>query len=218
MLQNELIAILSNSGTKIGVKPRRNAHLDGDWHAIAFVWACRITEDRKYRIMFQIRSSIDDPFSGQADALAAGHVLNNESPLDAAIRECLEEVGLHLDRNELTYLGCRKVEDLSISCNRTFQHHYLFRGSLSLSQSNITNEVNGFVEVDLDDFMQLLQGTVTRISAQSPIEKIDGFRSSTISYDALAKYSPQIIDTFKQLAHAIQSALGNGVINEDLLK
>lgn len=52
-----------------------------------------------------LKRSLQSPQGGLWTAAPGGKLEKGETPLSAAVREVLEETGLNLDRNKLTYKG-----------------------------------------------------------------------------------------------------------------
>lgn len=72
------------------VMSKVQAHRQGQWHRSAHVWIY----DRRGRVLLQKRSPLKDTFPGLWDISVAGHVSAGESPLQGALRELREEIGL----------------------------------------------------------------------------------------------------------------------------
>ena len=67
------------------------------WHKAAHVWIV----NPQGEILFQRRSKNNRNYPSHLDISAAGHVLANESVIEAAIRECKEELGLTISPEQL---------------------------------------------------------------------------------------------------------------------
>jgi isopentenyl-diphosphate Delta-isomerase len=89
----ELIDILTYDGAPTGrVKPKPDVHRDGDWHRAVHLWI--VTPDR--RVLLQRRADHKESWPGLWDVSVAGHIGAGESPVEAAVREAREELGLHV--------------------------------------------------------------------------------------------------------------------------
>lgn len=219
MEDTELVAVFDNQGRQIGIKTREKAHSDAEWHLIVFVIAAHIDPNGRIRSLMQTRAGLKDPYRGQIDVLAGGHVGAGESHLKAAIRECYEEVGVLLEMDELDYLGNRFLEDPAGICKRAIQHFYLCRRQIELTDVAFTAEVDGYVEVDLEELEQLLVGKrpcIRGMIRQSDQPEV--MCESPISPVAFSAYSKQIQDTFRRTIHAVQYALYTGQIDIDIWK
>ena len=101
-MQPELIDVLTETGALTGrVKEKSAVHRDGDWHRAAHVWV--VAADG--RVLLQRRALVKESWPGLWDISVAGHVSAGEGPLEAAIREAHEELGLVIAPAELTHLG-----------------------------------------------------------------------------------------------------------------
>ena len=112
-VDEELVAVFDRKGQRIGTKTREQAHRDGDWHWLVFVWVAWIRADGSKRFLLQLRGRKGDPHRGQLDAFAGGHVEAGESHLEGAIRECYEESGIKISGDNLVLLGTRSMENPS---------------------------------------------------------------------------------------------------------
>ena len=214
MDSSELLAIFDPSGRKIGVKPRAQVHRDGDWHMLVFVLSARPESHGGIRLLLQLRARPDDPYRGQVDVLAGGHVSDEESHREGAIRECREEVGLRLEAEELTYLGNRRLEDLAGVCQRVIQHFYLCRRQIFLSDVLFTDEVDGFVEVDLDEFAELIEGNRQKIEAETRLAASqEATESIELTREVVLAYSDKTLNTFRRALRAVRFAITAGQVD-----
>jgi 8-oxo-dGTP pyrophosphatase MutT (NUDIX family) len=207
---DELLSIFDKDGQPAGLKSRSAVHRDGDWHMLAFVWAARRSPGHKHSFLLQIRGRRDDRFFGHVDAPAGGHVLHNETNVESAIRECEEEIGITLTKEELVYLGRRQVESTPMDCQRTIQHHYLCRRPLALADLRLTEEVTGFLEVDLGRFALLVDGDASPLASSIRTKDQPGVRRAEITSEVLALYSSQVRQTFIMALKACQHVLRTG--------
>jgi isopentenyl-diphosphate delta-isomerase len=98
----EIVDVLDPvTGEAVGRKPKPDVHRDGDWHRAAHVWF--VTPDG--RILLQKRSVRKENHPGFWDVSCAGHVSAGETAMEAAIRECEEELGLRVEPAELLPVG-----------------------------------------------------------------------------------------------------------------
>ena len=73
--------------------------------AAAHVWLWRRSSDGGCDILLQRRADQVKNWPGYWDISAAGHVSLGETPLDAALREAQEEIGMTLDTSRVKFIG-----------------------------------------------------------------------------------------------------------------
>jgi 8-oxo-dGTP diphosphatase len=104
----ELFDILNEDGTRSGlVRERGVAHRDGSLHETVHTWIVRKAagEDRRWEVLLQKRSAIKDSNPGCYDISSAGHLSSGDIPLEGALRELKEELGLTAEREDFHYVG-----------------------------------------------------------------------------------------------------------------
>lgn len=102
MVPVEILDVLTPDGAPSGrTKRKDHVHRDGDWHRSAHLWIA--TPDG--RLLLQRRSPSKENWPNLWDISVAGHIDAGESPIEAAIREAHEELGLTLRAEELRHLG-----------------------------------------------------------------------------------------------------------------
>ena len=83
---------------------RQQAHAEGIPHRTAHVWILR-EKDGRVQALLQKRSANKDSFPGQYDTSSAGHIQAGDAPLESAIRELGEELGIHAQPEALRFAG-----------------------------------------------------------------------------------------------------------------
>jgi isopentenyl-diphosphate delta-isomerase len=97
----EYVDVLDSSGRPMGrTKPKSAVHRDGDWHGAAHLWIL----NTKGQILIQRRSPTKENWPNLWDVSVAGHLSSGEEPVEAAIREAKEVLGITLDPSECRYL------------------------------------------------------------------------------------------------------------------
>lgn len=86
-----------------GLIPRTESSTPGAITGVAMVWLFRRTE-QGIELLFQKRSQFVDLYAGDYDVSAGGHINYQESPVDGAIRETLEEIGAEITPTDLHFL------------------------------------------------------------------------------------------------------------------
>jgi isopentenyl-diphosphate delta-isomerase type 1 len=93
-LIEEFFDVLDKDGKPTGqVCPRSIVHQNGYYHATVHIWV--VNESGK--ILLQKRSAQKDTHPGLWDISCAGHLSAGDTPLDAAVRELYEELGISID-------------------------------------------------------------------------------------------------------------------------
>lgn len=106
----ELLDIVDENGNPIGKTVDRSiAHENGIRHRTAHVWILRFC-DGVEEVLLQKRSMNKDSFPGRYDTSSAGHILAGTKPLDSAIRELKEELGINAKPEDLLYAGTFNVD------------------------------------------------------------------------------------------------------------
>ena len=101
----EYFDICDENGMPTGeIISREDAHRDGIRHRTAHVWVIRQVNGRT-QILMQKRSENKDSFPGMYDTSSAGHIPAGDEPLDSALRELEEELGIKAAGEQLTYAG-----------------------------------------------------------------------------------------------------------------
>ena len=208
MSASELLAVFDETGRRVGTKARADVHRDHDWHWLVFVWSAFLDSCGQARALFQVRARPGDPHRGSLDAPAAGHVTACETHLGGALREFREEVGMELQEQDLVYLGQRRLENTAGPCYRVIEHLYWCRRPVDLAEVSCGEEAGGFVEVGLEDFLDLLEGRKERVAGLGRFaDQPDEVRESEITAAVLASYSEAIRDSFRESMGQIRDAL-----------
>jgi isopentenyl-diphosphate delta-isomerase type 1 len=93
-LTEEFFDVLDKDGKSTGqVCPRSIVHQNGYYHATVHVWVVNESGE----ILLQKRSAQKDTHPGLWDISCAGHLTAGDTPLDAAVRELYEELGISVD-------------------------------------------------------------------------------------------------------------------------
>lgn len=117
----EIFDIVDEKGMPTGeTVERTEAHKKGIRHRTAHIWIARKL-DGKCQVLLQKRSSNKDSFPGCYDTSSAGHIQAGDEPLESAIRELGEELGIRAEESELNFAGC-----FDINYEKTF-HDKIFK-------------------------------------------------------------------------------------------
>lgn len=103
--KGEYFDVLDENGQKTGrTKLRQLVHRDGDWHHAVDI---AIINDAG-QMLLQRRADDKDSWPGYWDFSCGGHVVAGEEPIQAAVNELKEEVGLAVNPEDLKLLGVFK--------------------------------------------------------------------------------------------------------------
>ncbi len=207
MKAGEQLAFFDAQGRRLGAKSRAEVHRDGDWHWLVFVWAARLDEVGRIQVLLQVRSRPGDPFLGSVDAPAGGHVLAAESPVQGAQREFAEEVGIALAEEDLVYLGEGRLENPTGVCQRVIEHFYLCRRPVLLEEARFSDEAGGFVEVELEGLLELVEGRREQISGLGRSADQQEIRPVELTSRQLSSYSEAILGEFDRCLRGIRARL-----------
>lgn len=150
-MEDEVFEIYDNVGHLIGTDIRANAHHKGLWHAVIHVWLYEWIQGELW-IYFQQRSYQKKDFAGLYDITTAGHVDVLEAPVDAAIRECQEEIGVTLTKEQLTFLGDVK-EAVYLSDFKDKEIAHVFVAEVQQPTFVLGEEVEGMKKTRGEDFL-----------------------------------------------------------------
>ena len=106
----EVFDIVDDRGIPTGETVERSvAHAKGILHRTAHVWIIRRGPVAGVEVLLQKRSEQKDSFPGQYDTSSAGHIPAGEEPLESALRELKEELGLSAGREDLLPIGTFRI-------------------------------------------------------------------------------------------------------------
>jgi len=101
----EIFDIVDAQGVPTGeTVERAEAHRLGIRHRTAHVWVARCVNG-EWQILLQRRNKEKDSFPGCYDTSSAGHIRAGDEPLDSALRELAEELGIRAAADELIPIG-----------------------------------------------------------------------------------------------------------------
>lgn len=150
-MEDELFSVYDEQGNACGEDIRANVHRYGLWHAVIHVWVYDPSELDPW-IYIQRRSIHKKDFAGLYDITTAGHVDANESFLQAAIRECQEEIGLTLLPERLHYLGdIKEAVYLTSFYDKEIAHVFVY--PCIQPQFHIGEEVDMMMKARKSDFL-----------------------------------------------------------------
>ncbi len=97
----EMFDTYNDDGTPTGqIVARSTVHRSGVWHKTAHVWVYNSQRE----VLIQQRAACKDSHPLLWDISAAGHVPAGENVIDAALRECHEEIGATFLPSQFTHI------------------------------------------------------------------------------------------------------------------
>ena len=90
----EIFDIVDDNGNPTGQTIERSlAHANGVRHRTVHIWIAREVMG-KWQVLLQKRALTKDSFPGRYDTSSAGHIQAGDEPLESAMRELKEELGI----------------------------------------------------------------------------------------------------------------------------
>jgi len=204
-MNKEKISIFDKNGLYQGSNERSLAYTLGQRVGLVFIWNVWKASDGTTEMLLQTRSRPNDPFAGNIDAPAGGHIRSKETPLEAAHREWKEEVGISITSNQLIPLGFIPVDDFFANMYRKVtQFFFLNPIQSSLMETVFSEEVQAFSIVEFKSFTDLVFNRVDSVNALNrSSEKHGSLVQKPIKRDDLRTYTPSIIDVIKRSMDSI---------------
>ena len=127
---DEYIDILNDNGELSGKTCLKSeAHKNGFFHQSAHIWIF----DKNKNVLIQKRAADKDTFPNLWDISVAGHISAGELPIDAAIREIEEEVGMKITKNQLQYIGTSTNKVLHKIDLTDYELHHVYICSINFN-------------------------------------------------------------------------------------
>jgi isopentenyl-diphosphate Delta-isomerase len=129
-MADELIDICDeNNNLTDSQELKTQAHKIGLWHRSAHIWIY----NSKKEILLQLRAKEKPLYPDMWDISVAGHVSCGEQPIQAALREIKEEIGLTIKESDLSFFKIIKRESIfrDIKNNEFYYVYFLkFNGNV----------------------------------------------------------------------------------------
>lgn len=134
----ELFDVLNENGEFAGkIESREKCHKEGLWHKAVVVFII----NSKGQVLLQKRSSKKKLWPNMWDITAGGHVLAGEFGFEAIIRECEEEIGIKLQKNDLTFIGSVKSTNIKGDIvNNHFNEYYIANKEIDETKLKLQEE------------------------------------------------------------------------------
>ena len=158
------------------MKPRsfedkKIVHQKGLWHKVFTGILFNPDTNKIFLQTIFPKNSYDFDRPDFVDFSVGGHVENNETIVQTALRETKEELGVSITAQQLTFLGIRicKTNPSPSYIIREFQYFFAILTTQTLdtlSLCPLDNEVKSLIEVDLGDFIALILQQTSTITAR----------------------------------------------------
>lgn len=141
----EIFDIVDENGVPTGESVERNeAHANGTRHRTAHVWIARKV-DEKWQVLLQKRALTKDSFPGRYDTSSAGHIQAGDEPLESAIRELKEELGIAASSEQLEFAGTFHIQYEKEFHGRMFKDNeiafvYIYTGKIDIENITVQEE------------------------------------------------------------------------------
>ena len=131
----EYFDVLNNKGQYTGrTESREKCHKEGLWHKAVAVFVI----NSKGQVLLQRRSPNKKMWPNMWDMTAGGHVLSGEFGFQSIIRECKEEIGIILDKRDITFIGCSISTNIKGDIiNNHFNEYYIAKKEIDLKENEI---------------------------------------------------------------------------------
>ena len=159
----EFFDVLNEKGEYTGkVENREKCHKEGLWHKAVVVFII----NSKGQVLLQKRSSKKKLWPNMWDITAGGHVLKGEFGFEAIIRECEEELGIKLQKNDLTFIGSTKSTNIKGEIvNNHFNENYIARKEIDESKLKLQeDEVSEVKWIDKEDIIARIKDNYNGIT------------------------------------------------------
>ena len=153
----ELFDVIDSEGNPTGqIVSREKAHAEGIPHSTAHIWIIREKEGR-VQILLQKRSQNKDSFPGKFDTSSAGHIQAGDEPLESALRELKEELGISAVPEQLHFAGTFPISFAREFHGKMFRDEeiafvYIYKESVNTDELVLqTEEVESVQWFDLEE-------------------------------------------------------------------
>ena len=157
----EMFDVIDEEGKPTGVvKERGVVHREGALHATSHIWIARPNEKSGYDILLQKRSAHKDSHPGYYDISSAGHIAAGDQPLESAMRELEEELGIQAAPEQLQEFGVQYKAYEGEFYGKPFRDHqrsilYLYKEPIDTDQLRLQeSEIESVIWMDYQEALQ----------------------------------------------------------------
>ena len=119
------------------VESREKCHKDGLWHKAVALFII----NSKNQLMLQKRIENKILWPNLWDITAGGHVLTGEFGFQSIIREIKEEIGIDINKNDITFIGASTSQNIKNEIkNKHFNEYYIVNKDIDVSELVLQEE------------------------------------------------------------------------------
>lgn len=137
------------------IESREECHSKGFWHKAVALFII----NSKNQVLLQKRSPNKKLWPNLWDISAGGHVFSGEFGFQAIIREIQEELGINIDKNDITFIGCSTSVNLKGDIiNKHFNEYYIVNKDINISDLKLqAEEVSDAKWFEKEDILNKLE-------------------------------------------------------------
>lgn len=141
----EMFDVVDELGNPTGeIVSRELAHKEGIRHRASHIWIINQTH-KGIKVLLQKRSSEKDSFPGLLDTSSAGHIQAGDEPLESAIRELGEELGITAHPKDLYFIGTfsfsfKKEFHSKLFCDNQVAFVYVYQNPVNIEELTLQAE------------------------------------------------------------------------------
>ena len=159
----ELFDVLNEKGEYTNrVETRKKCHKEGLYHKAVVVFII----NSKGQVLLQRRSPNKRMWPNLWDVTAGGHVSSGEFGFQAIIRECKEELGIELNKDDITFIGSTKSTNIQGDIiNNHFNEIYIANKEIDETKLKLQEEEVAEVRwVDKDEIIKRIRDNYNGIT------------------------------------------------------
>jgi isopentenyldiphosphate isomerase len=104
--EKEMLFVVDEENRPVEPRSRKEVHERGYWHRNSHIWV----KNSRGQILCQQRSFKKDMYPGLWEPFFGGHLLTGEDYAFNAVKECNEELGFNLKKEDLKFFKVFKVD------------------------------------------------------------------------------------------------------------
>lgn len=161
----EFFDVLNEKGEYIGkIETREKCHAEGLWHKAVAMFII----NSKGQVLLQKRSANKKMWPNMWDITAGGHVLAGEFGFQSIIREAEEELGISLNKNDITFVGSSISTNIQGNIvNNHFNEFYIVNKDIDETTLKLQEEEVSEVKwVDKNEIIERIKDNYNGITAK----------------------------------------------------